>query len=181
MAELPVVRLIAGRGLGNFIFHLRKNIRNTQEIHDFAIRKTGLGSTALSMDIRGLEPEEAEFRSAEEVRRYVGKLLYEIITVNGLAPSSIVILCNVPVSFSPFGNFPVIGGFELDPDGTAERKNEILFRTISQFKGLESDVAIVVLDHTAKIEEEHHRITPELQYVAFTRAKYLLSVVELGK
>ncbi len=179
VAELPVVKLIAGRGLGNYIFHLRKNLRNTQEIHDYAVRRTGLGTTAISVDIRGLEPEEAAFDSPDEVRRYVGRLLHEFVTVHGLASSSVVILCNVPISHSPFGNYPEIGGFVPDPDGPADRKNEILYRTISQFKGLESDVAVVVLDHTAKIEEEHHRLTPELMYVAFTRAKYLLAVVEL--
>ena len=184
VAELPVVRLIAHRGLGNFIFHLRRNLRNTQEIHDYAVRRTGHGSTALSMDIRGLDPEEAVFGSPEEIRHHVGGILRDLVTVHGLAASSITVLCNVPLRDSPFGHFPEIGGFALRPEsrrseGTQGRKNEIPFRTISQFKGLESDIAIVVLDYTARTEEPHHRITPELMYVAFTRAKYLLYVVAL--
>jgi hypothetical protein len=181
VGELPVVRLIAHRGLGNFIFHLRNNLRNTQEIHDYAVRTTGMGSTAHSMDIRGLEPEEASFRSSEEVRRYVGKILHDLVTVHGLAGSSITVLCNVPLSDSPFGHFSEIGGFTLVPEGPAVRTNEIVYRTISQFKGLESDIAVVVLDYKAKTAEPHHRITPELLYVGFTRAKYMLYAVKLGE
>jgi hypothetical protein len=181
VGELPVVRLIAHRGLGNFIFHLRNNLRNTQEIHDFAVRATGLGSTAHSMDIRGLEPEETSFRAPDEVRRYVGKILHDLVTVHGLSGSSITILCNVPLPDSPFGHFPVIGGFTLVPDGPVERSDEIMYRTISQFKGLESDIAVVVLDYAPKMAEPHHRITPELLYVGFTRAKYVLYVVKHGE
>lgn len=179
IAELPVVRLIAHRGLGNFIFHLKRNLRNTQEIHNYAVRATGHGSTALSMDIRGLEPEEADFTGPEEVRRHVGDLLRDLVTTHGLSASSIAVLCNVPIRDSPFGYFPQIGGFTLQPDGIPGSGKAVMYRTISQFKGLETDIAIVVLDYTAPVEEPHHRITPELMYVAFTRAKHLLYVVRL--
>ena len=177
--ELPVARLIAHRGLGNYIFHLRHNLRNTQEIHDYAVRVTGHGSTSHSMDIRGLEPEEKRLHSPAEIRRYVGDLLRELVTVHGLSLSAITILCNVPLRDSPFGHFPEVGGFTLSPDGGGGRKNEVAFRTISQFKGLETDLAVVVLDKAAQVGEAHHRITPELLYVAFTRAKYMLYVVWL--
>ncbi len=159
IGDLPVVRLVAGRGLGNFIFHLRKNMRNTQEIHDYAVRVTGLGTTSYSMDIRGLEPEESVFRSSEDVRHYVGKLLHDLIAVHGLSASAITILCNVPLGASPFGHFPTIGGFTLAPEGGLAKKTDVAFRTVSQFKGLETDVAVVVLDYAAPVEEVHHGIT----------------------
>ena len=66
----------------------------------------------------------------------------------------------------------------LEPEIMTHSKGSC-FRTISQFKGLESDVVILLLDYTVTPGEQHHDITDELVYVGCTRAKYLLYVANI--
>jgi ATP-dependent exoDNAse (exonuclease V) alpha subunit len=57
----------------------------------------------------------------------------------------------------------------------------VRFRTIHQFKGLESDVVILLLHKRSEdIEEKERYLSDELLYVGFTRAKHLLYVVNVG-
>ncbi len=176
--KLPVVSLLNTSQLGDYIFHLKNNVRNTSAIHKFAVDKTGLGSTAQPMDIEGLSPEEHSFSKPEKALEYIENLVGELFENQGIQRSALTVLSNASFETSIFAVEPELGGYRLEPEIMTHSKG-IRYRTISQFKGLESDVIILVLDYTAADTEEHHSISPELVYVGCTRAKYVLYVVNI--
>ena len=175
---LPVVSLLNTSQLGDYIFHLKNNVRNTSAIHRFAVEKTGLGSTAQPMDIEGLKPEEYTFSDREKALECVDAVIHQLLEDHGVHRSGLTVLSNASFETSIFARLEDLGGHRLEPEIMTHSKG-IRYRTISQFKGLESDVIILVLDYTAVDEEEHHSISPELVYVGCTRAKYVLYVVNI--
>ncbi|MBN2510533.1 MAG: NERD domain-containing protein [Spirochaetales bacterium] len=175
---LPVVGLLNTSQLGDYIFHLKNNVRNTSAIHRFAIAKTGLGSTAQPMDIEGIDPEEYTFTSRQEARDHVAAIAQQLLEDHGLNRSGITVLSNASFETSLFRDSGMLAGYRLEPEIKTHSKG-IRYRTISQFKGLESDVVLLILDYTSSDEEEHHSITPELVYVGCTRAKYVLYVFNI--
>ena len=71
--------------------------------------------------------------------------------------------------------------FTLVSTGEGKRGKSVRFRTIHQFKGLESDVVILLLHKRPDdLEERERYLSDELLYVGFTRAKHLLYVVNVG-
>ena len=175
---LPVVGLLNTSQLGDYIFHLKNNVRNTSAIHRFAINKTGLGSTSEPMDIEGIEPEEFTFDSKKDALESVSAIAQQLLEDHGLNRSGLTVLSNASFETSLFSGTGSLAGYRLEPEIKTHSKG-IRYRTISQFKGLESDVVLLILDYTAVDQEEHHSITPELIYVGCTRAKYVLYVFNI--
>lgn len=178
--SLPVVSLLATPHLGDYIFRLRNNIRNTSAIHHFAVAKTGLGTTSQPMEIRGIPPEEVSFDDPEQAVRYISDTIRSLVKEHGIARSSITILSNAAWEYSAFSQVPEVGGLRLEPELVAHSKG-IRFRTVSQFKGLESDAVILLVDYGTRDRAKHHAVTPELVYIGCTRAKYILYVVNLRR
>lgn len=179
--NLPITGLIAGSGLGNHVFRLRDNLRNTREIHDFAVSKSGLGSTAKAAAINGVSPEEKSFNSAKNASAYIGSLLAELVTGHGLDREQIIILSNRSIENSIFSEDKKAGNFTLVATGEGKRGGSVRFRTIHQFKGLEADIVILLLHKRPEDNAERDRyLSNELLYVGYTRAKHLLYVVNVS-
>lgn len=176
--ELPIRELISRSDHNNYIFRLRDNIRNTSDIHRFAIEKTGLASNTRSLEIQGVIPVEKEYNSREESITYTASLINELIHKHNVERNSIVILSNRSIDNSIFSDEKNAGDYSIVTSITADSENSILFRTIHEYKGLESDVVILIL-HKGESEfaDKSRYLSEELLYVGFTRARYLLYVV----
>ncbi len=175
-AELPVTDLIASAGLEDHIFRLRDNLRNTASIHDYAIAKTGKGTTSRPFEITGLKPEEITVKGDAAGRSSVANILKDLIENHGISRDRIVILSNRSMDKSIFGDMQIIGGYSIT-EGSGARGG-VRFRTIQKFKGLESDVVILIVHKRAQ-EKEARFLAEELLYVGYTRAKHLLWVVNV--
>jgi hypothetical protein len=178
--SLPITSLIANSGLGNHLFRLRDNLRNTGVIHGFAVNETGLGSTAKGADIDGVPPEVKSYTSAKEAAEYTGSLLSSLIEDHCIDKGKIIVLSNRNIENSIFAENKKAGDFTLVASGEGKRANALRYRTVHQFKGLESNVVLLVIHNRAQEQEEPDRyLSRELLYVGYTRAKHLLYVVNI--
>jgi len=178
--NLPITGLIVESGLGNHLFRLRDNLRNTQEIHNFAVEKSGLGGTSRSADINGITPSEKSFKNGKSASAYIASLLEDLISKHGIEQEKVVLLSNRNIENSIFSDDNKAGNFTLVSTGAGKRNNSVRFRTIHRFKGLESDVVILLLHRRpADLEESERYLSSELLYVGFSRAKHLLYVVNV--
>ena len=100
--QLPIIDLISKYNVNPYLYHLRKNLRNTKPIHNFAINQTDLGKTAHSADIDGIEPEEIVVNSEEKARKEVGKIVTELINEHSISNGKLVVLTDKSVSHSVF-------------------------------------------------------------------------------
>ena len=178
-SALPVVNLLASTELGDYIFRLRNNLRNTPSIHAYAVRKTGLGSTSVPLEMGGIEPVEKNFSDRPSALSYVEETVAALLQEHRIGRSQITLLSNRSFEGSLLAQTESLAGYRLEPEIMTQSKG-LKFRTISQFKGLESDVVILILDYSEESGEMHHNISNELIYVGCTRAKYVLYVVNIG-
>ncbi len=173
--ELPIVELIAKTDHSSYVFRLRDNIRNTADIHRFAVQKTGLAADARTPDIQGVIPVEAEFNCREDAVFCTGSLISDLIHSHNVDMNSIVILSNRSIDKSIFSGGRKAGDYMLAPFENHFTDNCIKFRTIREFSGLESDIVILILH---KCEEEFadkkRYLSEELLYSGLTRARHLL-------
>ncbi|MEM5948321.1 NERD domain-containing protein [Spirochaetia bacterium 38H-sp] len=173
--QLPVIELINNYNVNPYLYKLRKNIRNTQAIHDYAISRTDLGKTAESIDIRGLEPKVIYVKTEREAREETGRLLTELIEQEKIANKNIIVLTDTSVKDSAFREEKQVGPFKLTESGKGDSGKYVRLRSVRRFKGLESDAVILVLHpETKKLEKRN-----ELLYVAITRARFLLYIIEI--
>ena len=93
--------------------------------------------------------------------------------------NKIIVLSNRSFENSIFSEETKLGDITLVKGGAGARKNSVRFRNIQQFKGLESDVVILVVHKREQDKEERYQ-SDELLYVGYTRARHLLYVVEVG-
>jgi len=175
--ELPVVGLIGSAGLEDHIFRLKDNLRNTAAIHDYAVSKTGKGTTSRPFEIPGITPIETAVKSDAAARARVGQILDNLVGTHRVDRDRIVVLSNRSMDKSVFAGSPAAGTFRVT-EGAGARDGWVRFRTIQKFKGLESDVVILVV-HRRQQENEARFLADELLYVGYTRAKHLLYVVNV--
>lgn len=175
--ELPIRELISRSDHNNYIFRLRDNIRNTSDIHRFAIEKTGLAASARSLDIPGVVPVEIEFSNRDEAAAYTGSVIDELTVKHGIDRENIVILSNRSIESSIFSGKRKAGNYDIAFPETGVIETGIRFSTIHEFRGLESDAVILILHKgEAEFADKSRYLSEELLYVGFTRARHLLYV-----
>jgi superfamily I DNA/RNA helicase len=155
--SLPVTELISKSGLSNHIFRLRDNLRNTSDIHDFAVEKTGLGTTSRSLEISGIKPVEQSFTDAAKALEYMSSLLQSLIENHGIENRRIVILSNRSHENSILHATKKLRPCTIVHSGAGTQKNAIRFRTIHQFKGLEADVVMLLLHRRKEDMDDYHQ------------------------
>ncbi len=175
--SLPVIDLVAGENISDRLFHLRDNLRNTRDIHRFAVARSGRGKTARSLELPGIEPVEKTCKNATEAREYLASLLEELIAKHGISHHDIVILSNRSIENSVLGDEKKLGSYTA-VSSEGKRKSSIRFRTVHGFKGLEADV-VIFLVHRRVEDQKDEYLSDELLYVGYTRARHLLYVVEV--
>ncbi len=178
--DLPIISLIGKRNLNHLVFKLTNNMRNTREIHDFAIDTSGIGKTAHSPSLYGLEPVKSSYTSLNEARKYIGGLLHDLINIQKVSNDSIIILSNRSIENSIFADNEKIGNFTIKENSSCKKTVEINYNTIQRYKGLEKQVVILLWHNRPEDREKEHHYSDELKYIGATRAKFMLYWVEVG-
>ena len=158
---------------------LHYNIRNTGRIYDNATAKTGLGLETIANNLLGVEPEYREYKNAQQCLTALTNIVNRL-TVNEQVPSkSIVVLSNKSFEKSVLSTEIGIGRLGIDKSEKFDiiDADTIRFFTVPAFKGMEADI-IIFLNHVNK----HEALSKEeicAQYVALTRARYYLYVLNI--
>ena len=144
-------------------FLLRENIRNTANIYMYATNTTELGQDVITNPVEGPAPKSEIVPGDKKLMLRLNNLLKEYLVDEQLKASSLVILVDDLQDFTA-----------LFPDGVAKWKfvdrpsegdDEIRVSSVEDFKGLESDMIIYI---------HGKEVSPNLNYIAYTRAKYYL-------
>lgn len=152
-------------------FVLDRNLRNTQRIHDLAVRFYKGSGRPKAMGPPGRPVEFRFYETEEQLHRALRQCFHRLVVEEGVHASDIVVL--TPRSrkrsklwrLSPFGNFELV-------DRRTFGDRDIFCTTIHGFKGLEAPVVIL-----AEVEEAPASEWPVLFYVGSTRARNHLIVV----
>lgn len=154
------------------VYSLKINCRNTQKIHTYSVKKMNADVQASPRVPVGSAPTEIEVADETEQRERCEALLKVWKTDYRMEPSRLAILSHRRLERSCFNGVHRVAGFPLTTDLNEWKTGKaILFSTFSAFKGLEAD-AIVLL--TSRLSPP----SPSDYYVASSRAKHLLGVVE---
>ena len=170
-------------------FSLVNNYRTTREISSFSQAfRTGAQILKSHSERLGFKPRLITYKDKTDLYHHVSGLLANLVDTEGIRSEEITLLS----ARSPFKEGSILAGVEslgrfgIFDLGTSKNRRlpsgdellgKVQLSTIASFKGLESDVAIVLnLDeYNLPIE---HPIMSSLFYVACTRAKHML--VNLG-
>ena len=93
-----------------------------------------------------------------------------------MSTKSIVILSDLEYNKSALAGETQIGAYNINIGETPRKDEEIMFRTVAEYKGLESDVVVYVTSPEHALIDERARKKED--YVAYTRARYYLYLVE---
>lgn len=144
-------------------FLLHENIRNTSNIYKYATQETELGQDVITNPVEGPTPKSENIAGTKKLTQRLNNLLKEYLVDEYLQTSSMVILVDDIEKF--MGLFPdgiAKWRFVTEPSDDAD---EIRVSTVLDFKGLESDMIIYIHEND---------ISQNMNYIAYTRAKYYL-------
>ncbi|HKL74790.1 MAG TPA: hypothetical protein VJ881_01885, partial [Halanaerobiales bacterium] len=153
-------------------FVLKKNIRNTKNIYEFAVKSTNLGKMGIPNNIEGIEPMVNKIKNDKSAINRIENIIVDLIDNEGLNIEQIVLLSDRKFQNSILNEygFETIGKWLIDFDFSRTGEESLKYRTISEFKGLESDI-IIFLNHK-------ENITAEEKYIAYTRPRYMLYIIK---
>jgi hypothetical protein len=154
-----------------FPFKLKYNYRNTRKICDFVSARTGFeilpGSTPAGIDV-----EQIEYNTIQDLTDKLSFVTQDLLYNEKLKPDDMVILLDGSVAEHPLNKIEKLGNHQLKPwDVNSEREHNIIyFTSISRFKGLESNVILLVSDSNQDFYQNKRF------YTQCTRAKSLLKI-----
>lgn len=152
-----------GFGMDGETYLLRENIRNTSNIYLWTAEKTNLGRNVIVNPIEGPTPVTEILNGYLQMTYRLENLLKKYIDEEHLANDKIVILLDDIEQF--LAEYPEgIAKWrftEKDPSSVFE----IRISSVEEFKGLESDMVIYIHSEAT---------TVNMNYIAYTRAKYYL-------
>lgn len=142
---------------------LHENIRNTSNIYNWTSEKTNLGKDMIANPVEGPTPITEHMKEKGQLTLRLETLFRRFLDEEHLMKSSLVIITDD------------LDWFLLEyPEGIAKwqfsvgyacSENKIQVSSVTDFKGLESDMVIYIHDHKASSNKN---------YIAYTRAKYYL-------
>ena len=156
-------------------FVLRYNIRNTSNIYKYTLERTSLGTDTFVNQIEGVEPDVRRITRKQAVISFIDSIINKLVNKEGVFPEKIVILSNRRWDQSVLNGISYVGGYPLI-SLKAQSKNAIIFASVEDFKGLESDI-IIYINHTYKNEAKTEDVR-SIQYTALTRARFYLYVID---
>ena len=155
---------------------LRYNIRNTGQIYDYAKESTGLGAETIANTLQGVKPEIIDTHSNNQAVSELNFIINKLVNDEGVNTNSLVIISNTCFKESILSNEEYIGQFRISFKKLCDiTQNEICFKTIDEFKGLEADIVIYLKRSYENLPETKQTLKRE--YVALTRARYYLYVL----
>lgn len=155
---------------------LRYNIRNTGEIYRYASESTGLGAETKANNLLGVVPEIRKTKNRVQTISTVASIINRLVQKECVSTKSIVILSDLEYNKSALAEETQIGAYNINIGETPRKDEEIMFRTVAEYKGLESDVVVYVTSPEHALIDERARKKED--YVAYTRARYYLYLVE---
>jgi ATP:corrinoid adenosyltransferase len=157
--------------LGMQTAHLAKNCRNTARIAARAFAEIGETPHVDSDMPQGTEVETIQCNDESGMNEAIRKTLHRLVSEGNLDPSRIILLTpwssdRTLLKGATFGNLKVV-------DWPASNANEVGYCNLQRFKGLEADAVIL-----CEVDRTSQAATPKHLYVAESRAKHVLVVVE---
>lgn len=147
---------------------LHKNCRNTYEIAQSAYSAVGISDVSLAKNINGDKPCLNNYSNTESLIGGISDTI-RFYTDKGYKKNQITILTVKTLAKSILANRDSVCGYRLSVDGEGEG---ILFTTARKFKGLESDVVIIIdIDKDSFADGKAKCVF----YVATSRAKHCLT------
>ena len=159
--------------LGLTRINLTWNCRNTVRIAEYCSDLLEQDAVTKAEAPPGIPVKEERVTGGDQMVEAVRKLLHHYINEEGISPERIVILTGRSLKRSPVYQAGKLGNHELVRLGNKKKPNSVLIETLHRFKGLESDIAIV-----CDIDRSSERFDPKILYVAASRAKHVLAVIE---
>ena len=150
---------------------LHKNCRNTAEVFKTSCSIMGFDNVTYN-EIHGEIPS-AKFYSTESELDKIVEQFIQTVKTEGVLPEDIVILSEKTVEDSWIDKNKKYSGYELSTERIA---GKVLFTTIRKFKGLESDVVLIV---DASMSDLRNPENKRLLYVGTSRAKNFLNIAFL--
>jgi len=152
-------------------FVLKRNVRNTKNIYEFAVKSTKLGEMSVPNTIEGIEPKVDKIKPEKQAINRIENIVVDLVEKEGLEINQIVLLSDKKFKNSIFNEYGLnsISKWFINHEISFDDNESLKFRTIKEFKGLESDVIIFI--------NQNKDIKMEEKYVAFTRARYMLYVI----
>lgn len=152
-----------GFGIGELPYLLRENIRNTANIYNWTAEKTNLGTDMVANPVEGPTPTTEIVNEHGQLVLLLETLFKRYLEEEYLKNDSLVILTESKEKL--LAEFPDGIAKWKFVYGTPSNENEISVYSIDEFKGLEANMVIYI-----------HGIdtTENMNYIAYTRAKYYL-------
>ena len=152
-------------------FKLNNNYRNTRKICAYVSQTTGFAITSCNTP-EGIEVETIQYSDIEDLRGKLTRTVLNLVQVEKIVPLDILILIDGHVNDASLNRINSLAQFHLKPwDGSTIRESDtVYFTSISRFKGLESNVVLLVPDVNSLL------IGNKLFYTQCTRAKSILKV-----
>ena len=145
-------------------FHLSKNCRNTVPIAELVA--SVYGDEATSRGVPGSAPEFITIGSQDGVPKQLKSILHRLLNEGKLNSSQVVVLCQRRGTVDSLRGLTIAGVTLGDGAG-----DSVLVETIHRFKGLEADVAVVVLE---KLEQPRDQA---VAYIGLSRPRAELIVL----
>ena len=149
---------------------LTNNIRNTRNIHQWVKEKTSVGEQVISNDVFGSDPEIYSVKNEQNAIIQLNEIINKLVLEECVDPSSIVVLGNDSLAENMS-----IGSFTLSSTGAGS--NVINYQTVADYKGLEANVVIYMNKWPSGVTKNKEYY--DLLYLAGTRAKYFLYVIDI--
>ncbi len=152
-----------GFGISEAPYLLHENIRNTANIYNWVAKKTKLGTDMIANPVEGPTPVTEKIEEHGHLVLTLEVLFKRYLDEEYLKNDSLVILTDNKDKL--FDEFPDGIAKWKFVDGSPSKENDISVYSIDDFKGLESNMVIYLHDIDA---------TENMNYIAYTRAKYYL-------
>ncbi|MGB8691002.1 MAG: NERD domain-containing protein [Microcoleus sp.] len=157
---------------------LDKNCRNTHKIFKYAEPFVSCSYAIKSSLIEGRDVMYRIYEETDDIFSLLEKDLTVLVKNHNVCPNQIVILTDMyPSSKSLLSQYSHIDRFYLKPYSFSTKdKNTIHWSNIGMYKGLESDVIVLVFEKEKKLIPSNWDIAD--RYVGATRAKSFLVIYE---
>jgi hypothetical protein len=157
---------------------LDKNCRNTHNIFKHAEPYVSCVHPIKSSSIRGRDVVQREYKQINEIFSMLEEDILNLVNNENILPAQIVILTDMyPLSKSILSDYSHIKHFELMQYSFSNKdKNTIHWSNIGMYKGLESDIIILLFEKTKTLIPSNWDIANK--YVGATRAKSFLIIYE---
>lgn len=151
-------------------FRLAESHRATKALTAFCAAQLGVPIAPSSLAPQGEAPSLHQLESPSRTRRAIVRVVSDLLSKHQVSPDRITLLTPHRRKNSCLADLVELAGVPL-ADEPVDRDGRLLHTTISRFKGMESDV-VLLLD----LDPDDEACTKELVYVGASRARLVLHV-----